>query len=69
VDYEDDATLCHDCDICDQCILNFFSRVRLSSVLDVSRVLREPELREAIVNFHRNGMQYIIHPYTLLLTL
>jgi len=54
----DDAFPNHNCNACDQCIMNFFSQIRLSNVVDLSAILQNPPLHEAIVNLYQGGVQY-----------
>jgi len=48
----------HECDICDECVWRFFCSLQLSTIVDVSGVLRDPRLRKAIVKFYQSGIQY-----------
>ena len=57
----------HDCDTCDLCISNFFSRVQLSNVVDISAVLTTPKLRDAIVKFVRAAMEYVLYDCSITL--
>lgn len=56
--FPDDAFPNHNCDACDQCIINFFSQLRLSNVVDIAAILQNPLLHEAIINFYQGGVRY-----------
>jgi len=47
------------CDSCDSCIAIFLHHLQLGDIVDVAATLRDCTLREAIVQFHRNGVQYL----------
>ena len=55
---DDDSIPSHDCEVCDRCLLDFFSRLELSNILDLPAILRTPHLRDAIVKFYGGGIQY-----------
>ena len=50
----------HNCDTCNECISDFFLRVQLSHVIDVSAVLGNPVIRESIAQFYRSAIQYAL---------
>jgi len=55
------------CDSCDSCIAIFIHHLRLGDIVDVAATLRNCTLRDAIVQFHRNGVQYLTyHCFTLM---
>jgi hypothetical protein len=49
----------HACETCDGCLWRFFALVQLSSVIDVSAVLKDVQLREGTVKVYRYAMQYV----------
>jgi hypothetical protein len=47
------------CDSCDTCIALFLHHLQLGDIVDIAALVRDCILRDAIVQFHRNGIQYV----------